>query len=80
VLVLPIYAAREVDDGSVDHRRLADALRHPFVEAASSLDDAVGRLRAQVAPGDVVLLMGAGTEYVVGERLLERLQAEERER
>ena len=79
VLVLPIYAAREVDDGSVDHRQLAEALRHPFVEAASSLDDAVDRLRAQVAPGDIVLFMGAGTEYVVGERLLKRLQEGEPE-
>jgi UDP-N-acetylmuramate--alanine ligase len=73
VLVLPIYAAREEDDGSVDQGRLALEIRHPAVEAAASLDDAVARLRTQVAPGDVVLLMGAGDEYVVGERLLDIL-------
>ena len=74
VLVLPIYAAREVDDDSVDHRRLAAALRHSTVEAAASLESAAASLQALASPGDVVLLMGAGDEYVVGERLLAALQ------
>ncbi|MGC9400082.1 MAG: UDP-N-acetylmuramate--L-alanine ligase [Anaerolineae bacterium] len=77
VLVLPIYAAREVDDGSVDHYRLAAALRHPTVEAATSLDDATDRLQVLTSPGDVILLMGAGDEYLVGEGLLAALRDEE---
>ncbi len=77
VLVLPIYAAREVDDGSVDHYQLAEALRHPAAEAAASLEGAAIRLQTLTSPGDVILLMGAGDEYVVGERLLVALQDEE---
>ncbi len=77
VLVLPIYAAREIDDGSIDQQGLVAALEHPNVSAAASLDDAVAQLLAEVESGDVILLMGAGTEYVVGEQLLDALQAEE---
>ena len=73
VLVLPIYAAREVDDGSVNHRQLAEQLRHPVVAAAASLEAATQTLAAEVRPGDVVLLLGAGDEYLVGERLLEKM-------
>jgi UDP-N-acetylmuramate--alanine ligase len=78
VLVLPIYAAREIDDGSIELQDLAAALEHPHVKSAGSLDDAVTYLLAEVESGDVILLMGAGTEYVVGEQLLDALQAEER--
>lgn len=75
VVVLPIYAAREVDDGTLTHAAIAAALTHPDVTAAASLDEAVEWLAAEVAPGDVVLLMGAGDEYRVGHGLLARLQA-----
>jgi len=74
VLVLPIYAAREVDDGTVTHRELAAALKHASVAAAASLQDAAQLLAADITSGDVVLLMGAGDEYQVGEALLTLLQ------
>lgn len=76
VLVLPVYAAREVDDGSFTQDDLAAQLAHPAAQAVASLDEAVQQLKALVAPGDVVLLMGAGDEYVIGERLLARLRKE----
>lgn len=76
VMVLPIYAAREVDDGSFDQSTLAAALSHPAVTSADTLDDAVAQLGALVEPGDVVILMGAGDEYLVGERLLAQLGKE----
>jgi UDP-N-acetylmuramate--alanine ligase len=76
VVVLPIYAAREVDDGSVDHGALADALQHPRASAVASLDDGVDYLKTAVRPGDLVVLMGAGTEYRVGERLLDFLRSQ----
>ncbi|MBN1259173.1 MAG: UDP-N-acetylmuramate--L-alanine ligase [Anaerolineae bacterium] len=76
VLVLPIYAAREVDDGTVRHTDIAQQMVHPSVEAVGSLEAAVACLRDNVAAGDVVLLMGAGTEYIVGRDLLAILHEE----
>jgi UDP-N-acetylmuramate--alanine ligase len=95
VLVLPIYAAREIDDGTLTSQDLAldlataGAERHPSRASAAqpsqgadtggrigwaqSLDHAVDKLARASHAGDVVLLMGAGREYVVGERLLQRL-------
>lgn len=75
VLVLPVYAARETDDGSFSSADLAAQMTHSAA-AVSSLDEAVQRLATLVLPGDVALLMGAGDEYVVGERLLTRLRKE----
>lgn len=76
VIVLPVYAAREVDDGSFNQNDLAAQLAHPAAVPALSLDDAVQKLEAVAAAGDIVLLMGAGDEYLVGERLLSRLRKE----
>lgn len=73
VLVLPIYAAREVDDGSVNHRELSAQLTAPVVSSTNSLEEAVEQLTVSTQPGDLVLLMGAGDEYVVGRDLLAAL-------
>lgn len=73
VVILPIYAAREMDDGTLTGEMLARDLQHSSVWAASSLDGAVDYLCAIAERGDVVLLMGAGDEYLVGRRLLARL-------
>ncbi len=73
VVVLPIYAAREVDDGTLNHRMIAEAIAHPHVRAVASTDEAAALLAEEVEEGDVVLLLGAGTEYRVGASLLERL-------
>ena len=76
VLVLPIYAAREVDDGTVSQRELAAQLTAPAVRAVGSLAEATQQLVAMTAPGDLVLLLGAGDEYVVGRDLLAALGAD----
>lgn len=73
VLVLPIYAAREQDDGTISHRDIAADIAHPAVEAVDSRAEAVARLLETVGPGNVVLLMGAGDEYEVGQALLAQL-------
>ncbi len=74
VVVLPIYAARERDDGGLTAQGLARAIAHPNVVSVDSLDGAVAHLVAASRPGDVVLLMGAGDEYLVGQRLVEALR------
>ncbi|MDY0019732.1 MAG: UDP-N-acetylmuramate--L-alanine ligase [Anaerolineae bacterium] len=73
VLVLPVYAAREVEDSTINAPDLAASLVHPAASAAISLQDAADRLAEMVEVDDVVILMGAGDEYVVGEHLLTRL-------
>jgi len=75
VVVLPIYAAREADDPTLTAKGLADDLLHPHVLSAGTLNEAVQVLSAQCKAGDVVMLMGAGNEYVMGQQLLETLNA-----
>lgn len=72
-LLLDVYGAREVDDGSVssaDMQRLAGdgGLR------ATNVDEAAQMLATLVTPGDVVLTMGAGDITNLGPRLLELLE------
>jgi len=73
VIVLDIYAAREVDDGSVSAAELVAASPHCAIRHIGGLAAAAGYLAEQVVAGDVVITMGAGDGYRVGEWLLERL-------
>ncbi len=77
VVVLPVYAARERDDGRLTARDLAQAIVHPSVVSVDSLAEAVAHLVATSRPDDVVLLMGAGDEYLVGQRLIEALSLQQ---
>jgi len=51
--------------------------RRPGLEvlAPGSVEATADRLAEAVRPGDVVLVMGGGASYRIGERLLERLEA-----
>ncbi len=75
VAIMPIYAAREPDDGTLTSARLADQIDHPSVWAGGTLDEVVERLAASVRSGDVVLMLGAGNETLAGEKLLAALDA-----
>jgi UDP-N-acetylmuramate--alanine ligase len=79
VVVLPIYAAREIDDGSLTAEGLAERIAHLHVVAASSLDEAVQMLAGLAQPGDVMLMLGAGNEYLVGQQVLEELRKRSKE-
>ncbi|MFP4396052.1 MAG: UDP-N-acetylmuramate--L-alanine ligase [Anaerolineales bacterium] len=74
VVVLPIYAAREIDDGTMTSASIAAEIAHAEVQAADTLDGAVELLVAGAEKGDLILLMGAGDETIVGQRVLERLR------
>ncbi len=78
VIVLDIYAAREVDDGTVNAQELVAASPHPAIRYVPTIDAAAQVLAQETAPGDVVITLGAGDGYKVGELLLERLQGRER--
>lgn len=70
VIVTDIYAAREQDDGSVSSAALVAASVHPSIRHISGLDAAAAYLAAHVQPGDVVLTLGAGDGYRIGEMFL----------
>ena len=77
VVVLPIYAARETDTLGVSSGDVVAAMQHPDARCARSLDEAVVWLGTELRSGDVVLTLGAGDGYRVGEWVLEVLGQEE---
>jgi UDP-N-acetylmuramate--alanine ligase len=78
LLVMPIYAASEQPIEGVDSDRLCVSIQaHGHKDVCHMADQAavVAHLADRVVPGDVVLTLGAGNVYQVGEQLLERLNA-----
>jgi UDP-N-acetylmuramate--alanine ligase len=74
VLVTPIYAARETDDLGVSSADVVTRMDQEKARVVSDLDQAVDELDAGVRSGDVVLTLGAGDGYLIGERFLHRLK------
>jgi UDP-N-acetylmuramate--alanine ligase len=75
VIVLPIYGAREADQPGMSAAQLARDIRPGHALGTDSLEQALGELQEQVSDGDVVMTLGAGDGYIVGEWLLEKLRA-----
>ncbi len=70
VLILDIYAAREKDTGLVSARELADAT--PGAVHLPSFEACTAYLRENAREGDMILTMGAGDVYRIGEMFLEK--------
>lgn len=70
VIVTDIYAAREKDDGSLKAGELVAASDHPAIQHIGGLQAIATHLAENVTPGDVVITLGAGTSYQIGEMLL----------
>jgi UDP-N-acetylmuramate--alanine ligase len=77
VVVTAIYAAREYDTLGVSAADLLARMSHPDARLIVELGAVTDYLAARVQPGDVVLTLGAGDGYLVGERLLDRLRGRE---
>jgi UDP-N-acetylmuramate--alanine ligase len=78
VLIGAIYAARETDpDGEALARHLAQeiARRHPAVKYVGELDQARLVTLRMLRPGDVLLTMGAGDGYRLGEDVVSHLES-----
>jgi UDP-N-acetylmuramate--alanine ligase len=73
VIVTDIFAAREADDGSVHAADIVAASAHPTIRHVGALADVVDLLVREARSGDVVITLGAGDGYKVGEDLLARL-------
>lgn len=71
VHIAPIYAAREIDDGSVSSELVAERIRAEGVTATvyDSLAAVEAALREAGKEGDVIMTMGAGDIFKVAEAL-----------
>jgi UDP-N-acetylmuramate--alanine ligase len=74
VVVTDIYAAREQDDGTLSAADLVMASDHPFISHICGLEPVADHLAQQVEAADIVITLGAGTSFQIGEMLLEKLK------
>ena len=72
IIVADIYAAREKDTGIISSRDVAEEIRKNGKNAQyiGNLDDIVEFLKNEVKHGDLLITMGAGDVYSVGEKLI----------
>lgn len=71
VLIAPIYAAREADDGTVSSELLAERIREQEVDAAALPSFAAIEAELSVCKDDTVIMtMGAGDIYKVADALV----------
>lgn len=72
LILTDIYAAREKDTGLVSSTKLCEAVKNNGVNAIhiSSFKEIVENLSNELKEGDVLITMGAGDVYLVGEDFL----------
>ena len=72
VIITDIYAAREANPGTIHSKDLVEKLDHNNVDAIyiSKFEDIVNYLKENVKPNDIVMTVGAGTVYQIGEDLI----------
>jgi UDP-N-acetylmuramate--alanine ligase len=83
VLVMDVYAASEEPIEGVSGESVVEAIKrygHKDARYVGSVEEATQALLAEVRPNDMVITLGAGNVYRVGENLLERLREEKGER
>ena len=80
VAIADIWAGRDPDTTLTSSDRLASAVQrlvpNMLVAAPGSVDETAAWLSQRVEGGDVVLVMGGGHSYRIGEQLLERIAAD----
>jgi UDP-N-acetylmuramate--alanine ligase len=69
-----IYPAREVDLGEISSNDLAKAAQnhHRDIRYLGSFDNIFEHLRENILPGDLVITMGAGDVWKIGEKLVKQ--------
>lgn len=78
VIITDIYAAREKDTGIIHSTHLVDALVRNKIDAKyiSSFENIENYILDNAKKGDIVVTMGAGNIYEVGESILESNEKE----
>jgi len=77
VIVTEIYAARENDTLGIESGALVQMMSHPGVLHIADQREATSWVGEQLTAGDVVITMGAGDVWKVGEELLALLARED---
>ena len=74
IIITDIYAAREKDYGDIHSKTLRDAISEHRNNAfyISGFDDIVKFIKENIKKDDVVVTMGAGDVYKIGEMILEK--------
>ena len=72
-IIADIYAAREKDYGDIHSKTVVEAVKanHDQAIYIGEQDEILDYIKEKSRPGDVILTMGAGDVYRVGERFLE---------
>ncbi len=77
LLVMPIYAASENPIAGVNSALLCEGIKahgHKDVHCVDGPEAAVGLLNGILAPGDILLTLGAGDVWKIGEMVLDQQQ------
>jgi len=74
VIITVIYAARETDDLGVGAKDLVETMTHPRALHIAELSETVSWVGERLTSGDVLITMGAGDVWRVGEEVLARLR------
>jgi len=75
VVVADLYLAREDPDPAVTAQLVVDAVEGPPAFAGGPVETLHVRLAGELAPGDLLLTLGAGDITTVGPRVVARLEA-----
>jgi UDP-N-acetylmuramate--alanine ligase len=73
VIVMGIYAAREFDDLGISSADVVARMHHPDARHIQESSDVIAYLLPRLRPQDVLITMGAGDGYTVGEAVLDAL-------
>lgn len=72
VIITDIYAAREKNNGSIHSRDLVNAIAETDAMYIGELEDVEDYLMKTLQPNDIVVTMGAGNVYTIGENILHK--------
>lgn len=78
VIITAIYAARERDDLGIGSDDLVKMMSHPQVLHIADLSEASSWASNRLNPDDVLITMGAGDVWRIGEEILARLRQREK--
>ena len=76
IIITDIYAAREKDNGEVHSKDLVNKLLDNNIDAKyiAQFEDIAKYLLENAKSGDIIVTMGAGDVYLIGEMLLEMIK------
>jgi len=78
VIITAIYAAREKDDLGIGAEDLVKMMIHPHVLHIADLSEASSWASKKLRRGDVLMTVGAGDVWRIGEEVLARLRQKEK--